>query len=70
MHGTVSIHIMIFADEDKPHRPDEALKDTHFQRATSLDAQIQGIDQQEDERRYPLQDQCARRSKDVCGSKI
>jgi len=31
--------------QDKPHRPDEALKDTHLQSATSLDAQIQEINQ-------------------------
>jgi len=38
---------------EKPHRPEEAFKDTHLQSATSLVAQIQGIDQQADERRYP-----------------
>jgi len=39
--------------QEKPHRPDEAFKDTHLQSATSLDAQIQGMDQQADEGRYP-----------------
>ena len=39
--------------QDKPHRPDEAFEDTDLQSATSLDAQIQGMDQQADERRYP-----------------